>query len=82
MFFLQQVHTFFLLRQTVKWSSLPSSHFTKNEVSIKFLADLVTFTEEILNGKLNFSCSVSAILLLQSYGMIGSIVIICYVNWE
>ena len=24
----------------------------------QFLADLVTFTEEILNGKLNFLCSV------------------------
>ena len=26
--------------------------------SIKFPADLVTFTEEILNGKLHFLCSV------------------------
>ena len=27
--------------------------------SIKFPADLVTFTEEILNGKLHFLCSVT-----------------------
>ena len=30
---------------------------TKNEV-FHFPADLVTFTEEILNGKLHFLCSV------------------------
>ena len=29
----------------------------KMKFSIKFSADLVTFTEEILNGKLHFLCS-------------------------
>ena len=30
--------------------------FSKRD-QIRFTADLVTFTEEILNGKLHFSCS-------------------------
>ena len=30
----------------------------------QFSADLVTFTEEILNGKLHFLCSVSLIITL------------------
>ena len=43
-------------------SILLEQHCTKNEVSIKdffnkFPADLVTFTGEILNGKVHFLCS-------------------------
>ena len=38
-------------------------HFTKNEVfHTQFPADLVTFTEEILKGKLHFLCSDGAML--------------------
>ena len=33
--------------------------FSKCDQIGKFLADLVTFTEEILNGKLHFLCSES-----------------------
>ena len=36
----------------------------------QFPADLVTFTEEILNGKLHFLCSE----VLNNYGLIGSTV--------
>ena len=36
---------------------IPRSKFTA-----QFLADLVTFTEEIVNGKLNFLCSVINLL--------------------
>ena len=32
-------------------------HCTKNEVFPHFPADLITFNEEILNGKLHFLCS-------------------------
>ena len=35
----------------------------------QFPADLVTFTEEILNGKLNFLCSVAEININQKYQM-------------
>ena len=34
--------------------------------NLQFLADLVTFTEEILNGKLHFLCSVCFSILLFS----------------
>ena len=33
-------------------------HCTRNEVFHEGTADLVTFTEEIFNGKLHFLCSV------------------------
>ena len=40
----------------------------------KFPADLVTFTEEILNGKLHFLCSVASVFIptptiIFSYGV-------------
>ena len=39
----------------------------KFSIKNKFSADLVTFTEEILNGKLHFLCSVAlGILKMQS----------------
>ena len=51
-----------------KWSFLlriSSDNVTKSTVP----ADLVTFTEEILNGKLNFLCSVNNCSLSQSCAM-------------
>ena len=46
----------FSLKWEVNLSICNSVHRTKNEVP-RFPADLVTFTEEILNGKLHFLCS-------------------------
>ena len=54
-----------------KWSfplRIPSVNVTKSEVSwhsfmAQFTADLVTFTEEILDGKLHFLYSVNALLV-------------------
>ena len=39
-------------------------HYTKNEV------DLVTFTEEILNGKLHFLCSEKNLFLFKTFGLV------------
>ena len=41
-------------------------------------ADLVSFTEEILNGKLHFLCSVSLISKYNNYKGYQSIVLLCY----
>ena len=48
----------------------------------QFPVDLVTFTEEILNGKLHFLCSVSAhnflkLSLLRGYFTVHSFDVIC-----
>ena len=54
-----------LLRSTmIDWkTALISGHINLIEENVKFPADLVTFTEEILNGKLHFLCSEGASLL-------------------
>ena len=53
----------FSLPLTIKWhlSKSSLSLFSLNQLKngIRSSADLVTFTEEILNGKLHFLCSVA-----------------------
>ena len=46
----------------------------------KFPADLVTFTEEILKGKLNFLCSVMRALLWKRHTIIFPIIkVSCFI---
>ena len=44
-------------KDTAQKMKFPIKDSCVSNISIKFPADLVTFTEEILNGKLHFLCS-------------------------
>ena len=50
----------------------------KMKFSIKETADLVTFTEEILNGKLYFLCSVSYVILQFRLSSFENVITILY----
>ena len=54
--FRKQISAITEVHSTKKWSS-PSRIFSVNVTKSEGTADLVTFTEEILNGKLDFFCS-------------------------
>ena len=45
--------------------------------NLQFPADLVTFIEEILNGKLHFLCSATTIQNAQSSNAIGECICVC-----